>query len=78
MRAAKYLRLAVILELALIPVGVAISFAADSFLPPEALELEEKQLEGFMDFSEISVGLILWVVFTAVMFGAWIASIIGL
>ena len=78
MRAAKYLRLAVILELALIPVGLVVSFAADSFLPSEALELEEKQLEGFMNFSDISVGLILWVVFTAIMFVAWVASIIGL
>lgn len=78
MRAAKFLRLAVILELALIPVGVGFSFAADSFLPPEVLELEEKQWEDFMDFSNIGMGLILWIVFTAVMFAAWIASIIGL
>ena len=72
MRAAKYLRLAVILELALIPVGIVVSFAADSFLPSEALELEEEQLEGFMNFFDISV------VFTTIMFVAWVASIIGL
>jgi len=78
MRAAKYLRLAVILELALIPVGVGVSFAADSFLPPEALEMEAKQMESFMDFSSIGVRLIPWMIFTAVMFGGWIASLIGL
>ncbi|MDA7630050.1 hypothetical protein N9873_04430 [Akkermansiaceae bacterium] len=70
--------MAVILELALIPVGLAVSFAADNFLPPEALELEERQMEAFMDFSNIGAGLILWMIFTAVMFAAWIASIIGL
>ncbi|MFT4547371.1 MAG: hypothetical protein ACI9MB_001317 [Verrucomicrobiales bacterium] len=78
MRSANLLRLAVILELALIPVGVVVSFAADRFLPAVVLELEEEQLGSFMDFSEITFGLILWVVFTAVMVGAWIASVIGL
>ena len=78
MSPSKILRIAVIAEIALIPVGVAVSFWADSFLPSDIVTLEENQNIAFTDIDSFGPGMIaLMVAFLAISF-AWIASIIGL
>jgi hypothetical protein len=78
MNPSKLLRIAVITEIALIPVGVAISFWADSFLPGDVLTLEENQKVAFTDIETIGLGMIAFMTAALAIFGAWIASIIGL
>ena len=78
MKAAKILRLAVIADIALIPVGVGVSIWADSLLPKDALPLEESQSNIFTDIQSMGPGMIVSMVGSLVMFGAWIASITGL
>jgi urea transporter len=78
MNPSKILRIAVIAEIALIPVGVAVSFWADSFLPNDVITLEENQKSAFTDIESIGPGMIAFIVVALAMFGAWIASIIGL
>ena len=78
MNAAKILRLAVIAEIALIPVGVGVSIWADSFLPKDALTLAESQPNIFTDIQSIGPGMIAVMAGSLAMCGAWIASIIGL
>jgi len=78
MKAAKILRLAVIAEIALIPLGVAVSFWADSFLPKGALTLEENQSYAFADIQSFDLSTIAFMVGALVMLGTWIASIVGL
>lgn len=82
MNAAKILKSAVIVEIALIPVSIAVSYWAGSFLPKEVLTLEENQTNFFTsiitesDF--INFGAIALIAYAFVLLGAWIASIIGL
>ena len=78
MHPSKLLRIAIIAEIALIPVGAAVSFWADSFLPSDVLTLEENQKIAFTDIETIGPGMIVFMVAAPAMFGAWIASIIGL
>lgn len=78
MNPSKLLRISIITEIALIPVGVAVSFWADSFLPSDVLTLEENQKVALTDIETIGPGMIAFMVATLAMFGAWIASIIGL
>jgi len=78
MKASKVLRIAVVAEVALIPVGVAVSFWADSFLPKDFLTLEESQSNPFADVQSMGPGMISYLVASLIMFGAWIASMIGL
>jgi len=78
MKAATILRLAVIAEIGLIPVGVVVSIWADSFLPKDALTLEESQTNTFTDIPPIGPGMIAFMVGSLAMGGAWIVSIIGL
>ena len=81
MNPSKILRIAVIAEILLIPVGVAISFWADSFLPNDVITLEENQKSAvteITDIHSIGLGMIAFMVAGLAMFAAWIASIIGL
>ena len=78
MIAAKILKIAVIAEIALIPIGVAVSYWADSFLSAEALSFEENEAYALGDLQSIGVGSIFLIIGGTLMFGAWIASIIGL
>jgi urea transporter len=79
MKAAKILRLAVIAELTLIPIGIAVSYWADSLLPREIITLEENHTTAF---SVIEAGGAGMTAFTAasllLLFGSYIASVIGL
>ena len=78
MNPSKILRIAVIAEIALIPVGVAISFWADSFLPSNVITLEENQNSVFTKIDTFGPGVIAFILAVLVMLGLWIASIIGL
>jgi hypothetical protein len=78
MNPSRLLRIAVIAEIALIPVGVALSFWADSFLPKDVLTFKESQANPFMDVLSGAPGMIALMVGVLAMCGAWIASIIGL
>ena len=78
MKPATILRLAVIAEIALIPLGIAVSFWADSFLPKDVIALEENQTSAFTDIQSMGPGMIALMVGGFVLLGAWIASIIGL
>ena len=78
MTPSKILRIAVIAEIALIPVGFGVSFWADSFLPSDVVTLEENQNTAFTDFDSIGPRMIAFLVAALAISGAWIASIIGL
>lgn len=80
MKAAKILRLTLIAELTLIPIGIAVSYWADSLLPRQIMTLEENQATAF---SVILAGRAGMIAFTAaslllLLFGSYIASVIGL
>ncbi|MBC8126817.1 MAG: hypothetical protein H8M99_06700 [Gloeobacteraceae cyanobacterium ES-bin-144] len=78
MKAATMLRLAVIAEIALIPLGIAVSFWADGFLPKDVIALEENQTSAFTDIQSMGPGMIALIVCGLALLGAWIASIVGL
>lgn len=76
MNPSKILRIALIAEIALVPVGVAFSFWADGFLPGEVLALEENQKSAIVDFE--SPVLIVFIVAAVALFCAWMAAVVGL
>jgi urea transporter len=78
MNPSKILRIAVIAEIALIPVGIAVSFWADTFLPSDVVTLEENQNTAFTDLDSIGPGMMAFILAGLAISGAWIASIIGL
>lgn len=78
MNAAKVLKSAVIAEIALIPVGILVSWWTDNLLPKEVLALEQNQTNAFTGIDAIDLGMIALIIGVFVMLGAWIASVIGL
>ncbi|MES2477323.1 MAG: hypothetical protein V4640_16170 [Verrucomicrobiota bacterium] len=78
MNASKILKLAVIAEIALIPLGIAVSYWADRFLPEEALALVENQSLAFSTEEPMSSSTILILAASIPMLGVWIASWVGL
>jgi hypothetical protein len=77
MTPSRILRIAVVAEIALIPVGIAVSFWAHTFLPSDIITLEESQNTAFTDFDSMGPGMIAFIVAALAITGAWIASIIG-
>jgi len=78
MNPSKILRIAIIAEIALIPIGVAVSFWAESSLPSDVITLEENQTSAFSEIESIGPGMIAFMAVALVMVGGWIAAIIGL
>jgi len=79
MNAARWLRIAVLLEVALIPAGALLGLWADRLLPAAGLELEEEQVVGFLMDPDFGLGgLLFLVVFGVAACGCWIASLVGL
>lgn len=62
----------------MIPLGIGVSLISDRFLPPEVLELEDKQFENFMDFTHIDARSVLLMIVGTVLFSVWVVSTIGL
>lgn len=78
MTAAKILRIAVIAEIALVPVYYFVNTWASRLLPSEALTVEENQVIPLLDFATMTPGGIAMIAAGVLFVVIGIASIVGL